>query len=136
MRLIVDTNRILSALLKKGLDRKIVSSQNIEFYTLDYSLEEIEKYMVYIVKKSKMSKDEVETLLSLFMENIAVISDEEVKSKMGEAKKTMKNIDINDSPILAAALAIPNDGIWTEDRHFEKQKRVKVWHSKDLLKYI
>ncbi len=136
MRLIVDTNIILSALLKEGLDRKIITSQNIEFYSLDYSLEEIEKYIDYIIKKSKLSKTEVETLLNLFMENIIIVSDEEIKAKIDEAMKIMKDIDIKDSPILACALAIPNDGIWSHDKHFEKQNRVKVWLSKDLLSYI
>ena len=124
MRIIVDSNMILSALLKQGLSRKIISSQNIEFYTLDYVLKEIGKYMGYIIQKSGMQKDEIEALLSYFMENIVVLSDEEVNSKMGEAKKIMEKIDIRDSPILACALAISNDGIWTEDKHFEKQNNI------------
>lgn len=136
MRIIVDSNRILSALLKGGLSRKIISSQAIEFYTIDYVLKEIRKYMDYIVEKSGMPKDEIESLLGFFMENITIVTDEEVRSKMEEAEKIMKNIDIRDSPILACALAIPNDGIWTEDRHFEKQDKVKVWHSADLLEYL
>ena len=136
MRLIVDTNKILSALLNKGLSRKIINSQNIDFYTVDYALEEINKYMGHIVKKSGLTKDEINTMLSLFMENVDIISDEKVKSKINEAMDVMEDIDPKDAPILSCALAIPNDGIWTEDKHFEKQKRVKIWHSKDLLKYI
>ncbi len=136
MRLIVDTNIILSALIKSGLSRKIISSQNIEFYTLDYIMEEINKYMDYIVEKSDMEKEEVETLLAFFMENIVVVSDEEVKSKIEEAKKIMKEFDINDAPILACALAIKNDGIWSEDKHFHIQKKVKAWHTKDLMEYL
>lgn len=136
MRLIVDTNKILSALIKDGKDRKIISSQNIDFFTLDYVLEEINKYRQYIVKKSGLSEEEIGTLLTLFMENISIVSDEKVKSKIGEAKNMMKNIDIKDSPIMACALAIPNNGMWTQDKHFGKQNKVKVWNSKDLLKYI
>tara|TARA_Y100000310_G_scaffold344949_1_gene460708 strand:- start:7012 stop:7422 length:411 start_codon:yes stop_codon:yes gene_type:complete len=136
MRLIVDTNIILSALLKEGLNRKIICSKDIEFYTIDYVLDEIRKYMDYIINKSEMSKDEIEILLSLFMENINILSDEETKQEIDEAKDIMKLIDINDAPILACALAVQNDGIWTEDKHFDKQKRVKVWHSSDLLAYI
>ena len=54
MRLIVDTNRILSALVRDGRDRKVISSQNMDFFTLDYVLEEIGKYRRYIVNKSKV----------------------------------------------------------------------------------
>ena len=82
MRIVVDTNRILSALLKDSRDRKIISSQNIDFFTLDYVLEEIHKYMDYIVEKSNLSKDEIDTLLNLFMENISIVPDNKVKSNV------------------------------------------------------
>jgi len=35
MRIIVDSNRIISALIKEGVSRKILSSKNIEFFTVD-----------------------------------------------------------------------------------------------------
>jgi len=136
MRLIVDSNRIISALIKNGVSRKILSSKNIEFFTIDYVLSEINKYKGTIIKKSNMSKEEIDTLFSLVMENINIIQDKDVKNKMKEAKEIMKDSDEKDAPFLAAALAIPNDGIWSHDKHFEKQNKVKVWISKDLLKYI
>ena len=74
-----------------------------------------------------------ELLFLLIFQNIKIISDEKVKSKMKEAMEIMKNIDIDDSPILACALAIQNDGIWTEDKHFDKQNKVKVWKTKYLI---
>jgi len=55
---------------------------------------------------------------------------------MPEALKIMENIDINDAPILACALAIRNQGIWTEDKHFEKQGKVRMWKSIELLDYV
>lgn len=97
---------------------------------------EIRKHMGYIAEKSGMPKEEIEALLTFFMENIVVLSDKEVKSKIREAKEVMKDIDINDAPILACALAIPNDGIWSEDKHFYHQNKVKVWRTKNLLEYI
>jgi len=136
MRLIVDSNRIISALIKEGVSRKILSSKNIEFFTIDYVLSEINKYKGAIIKKSNMSKEEIDTLFSLVMENISIAQDEDVKNKMKEAQRIMKDSDEKDAPFLAAALAIPNDGIWSHDKHFEKQNKVKVWISKDLLKYI
>lgn len=136
MRLIVDTNNILSALLNKGLSRKIINSQNIDFYTLDYALEEINKYGDYIVDKSRLTKEAIDTMFSLFIENVTIVPYEKIEVKIKEAMDIMKNIDPKDAPILACALAIPNDGIWTQDKHFEKQNKVKIWNSKNLLKYI
>jgi len=70
------------------------------------------------------------------MENINIVPDEIVKERMSEAIDIMEKIDINDSPILACALASPNNGIWTEDKHFEKQERIKVWKTKDLITFL
>lgn len=70
------------------------------------------------------------------MDNIHIIADKKVKDQMKKAIDIMKDIDVNDSPILACALAIPNDGIWTEDKDFDKQDNVKIWKTKNLKKYI
>ncbi len=136
MKLIVDTNRIIAALIKDGLARAIVSSKNIEFYTPDYVLDEVKKHFDYIIRKSGMTKENIELLFLLFMQNIRTILDKEIKVKIKEAIKIMKDIDINDAPILACALAMPNDGIWTEDKHFEQQNIIKVWKTKDLMRLI
>lgn len=48
----------------------------------------------------------------------------------------MEPIDPDDAPFLACALAICADGIWTEDAHFDRQDRVRVWKTSDLLDYI
>lgn len=123
MRLIVDSNEIISALIKEGMARTIITSDRIEFYSLEYVMDEIKKHMRYIVQKSGMNKREVELLFRLFIQNILLIPEEDIKLKMNEAVKIMKDIDINDSSILACALAVTNDGIWSEDKHLEKQNQ-------------
>ena len=95
MRLIVDSNEIISALIKEGMTRTIITSDRIEFYSLEYVMDEIKKHMGYIVQKSDMNKREVELLFRLFMQNILLIPEEDIKLKMNEAVKIMKDIDIN-----------------------------------------
>ena len=136
MRLIIDTNRIISALLKKGWTREIITSNNLEFYTVDYVMEELKKHTKYILKKTKMNEREFELLFDLVMEKISIVPDKKVKDQMKKAMDIMKEIDVNDSSILACALTIPNEGIWTEDKDFDKQKNVKIWKTKELKKYI
>ncbi|MBI5389071.1 hypothetical protein HZB01_01690 [Candidatus Woesearchaeota archaeon] len=136
MKIIVDTNQIIAALVKDGLTRKIITSKNLLFYAPIYVLEEVQKHLPVITKKAGIPKEDVKSLFSLFMENVSLISEEKINQKMADADKIMRDIDLNDSPILACALAIPNDGIWTEDKHFEKQGTVKVLKTKDMLRYI
>jgi predicted nucleic acid-binding protein len=136
MRLILDSNIILSCLIKDGITREILTSDNFIFYTLDYVFEEVMKYENIILKKSKMSKNELEVLYELIRENINIIPDEEIKPHFEKAYNIMEHIDLKDSPILACALAISNEGLWTTDKHFDKQNIIKVWKTKDLIKYL
>ena len=64
---------------------------------------------------------------------IDIIPDDKTLSFMEEAKNIMDAIDPNDTPFIALALAVENDGIWSGDRHFEQQDKVKVWTTKNLL---
>ena len=93
MKIIVDTNRILAALLSKGDTRRIILSSDIEFYTLDYVTEEINKYMDYILEKTGMNKKDADLLFSLFMQNITIIPEEDIKPNMKKALEIMKSID-------------------------------------------
>ena len=136
MRIIVDTNRIISALIKEGLTRDVITSEKIEFYSLDYVTEEVRKYIEYIISKSTLNKKEIELLFMLLMEKINIVPDEKIKTYMKEATNIMKNIDERDAPIMACALAVPNEGIWTEDKHFKQQDKVRVWATEELSKYI
>ena len=136
MKIIVDTNRILAALLSKGDTRRIILSSDIEFYTLDYVTEEINKYMDYILEKTGMNKKDVDLLFSLFMQNITIIPEEDIKPNMKKALEIMKSIDPKDTPVVACALSVKNSIIWSEDKHFDRQSKIKIYKTKDLLKYI
>jgi len=136
MKLVVDTNRIISALIKDGLSRKILYSDKFEFFSLKYVTKEIFKYKSLIVRKSKKKEEDVDLLISLLFEKITILEEKTVLKKMSYALEIMKNIDIKDAPILAAALCFENEGIWTEDKHFDRQDLVKVWKTSDLLKFM
>lgn len=70
------------------------------------------------------------------MSNMYVVDDSIIKYKFEEAKYIMDKIDKDDTPFIALALAVTNDGIWTDDKHFEKQSRIKVWKTQILSSYL
>ena len=41
--------------------------------------------------------------------------------------------ETGDFPFLALALSVANNGIWTADKHFERQKKVKIWKTDELV---
>jgi len=50
-------------------------------------------------------------------------------------EKIMDKIDPDDTQFIAAALATNSD-IWSDDTHFTKQNKVKVWTTKELIKSL
>ena len=47
----------------------------------------------------------------------------------------MDKIDPDDTPFITAALATKSD-IWSDDKHFEKQNKIRVKKTSDLVKYV
>jgi predicted nucleic acid-binding protein len=104
--------------------------------TPKFTLEELKGNRKEILTKTRLSGTAFESLLSIIMSNLYVVDDSIIKYKLEEAKRIMDKIDKNDTPFIALALAIANDGIWTDDKHFERQNRIKVWKTSDLIRFI
>jgi predicted nucleic acid-binding protein len=136
MRLIINTNRIIAALIKDSYSRKIIMSGKFELVTISFASNEIKKHKREILDKTNLSEIEFDNLLSIFLKKIYVIDDIVINSKTKEARKIMDNIDPDDSPFIALALSIKNDGIWSDDMHFSKQNVIKVWRTDQLFRPV
>jgi len=77
MKLVIDTNNIISALIKNGISRRIIVSPVIQFITPDHTLKEISKYKETICKKAKITSNEFDILFSIIFEHITIIPKEE-----------------------------------------------------------
>lgn len=136
MRIIVDTNRIIAALIRDSASREILFSKKFEFYTVSLTLLEIGRYKREIIKKAGIEGFEFEPLLSLFLGRIRMVEDKLIKLRFDEAKKIMDDIDRDDTPFIALSLALDYTPIWTDDAHFYKQKVVKALTTQDMLKLV
>lgn len=136
MRLVVDANVLISALVRKSTVRGLLLHPFFEFYVPEYCIEEIERHVGEISKRSGLSIENVYLLLGVLLASVQVVPAERVVKKWDETEKIMGKIDRDDVPFIALALSFPNDGIWSEDKHFLQQKRVKVWRTQQLLKLL
>lgn len=59
-----------------------------------------------------------------------------IKDTFGSAKMIMDKIDKDDTAFVALSLASDNDGIWSDDKHFLRQKIIKVWKTAELLQLL
>jgi len=134
MKLVIDTNVIISALLKNSVTREILLFPSMEFLLPEYALEEVEAHKDTISKRSGLSKEEIDIVLSVLLDNITIISAAEIKDNLTKAHRIIGSIDPFDVPFVALALSIENDGIWSNDKHFENLKGIKVWKTAEILK--
>jgi len=136
MRLVIDTSILISALLKDSVTREILFFSSIDFLLPEYAFEEIDKHKDNISARSGLSREEIEIVLSLIIENITIIPASKLKPYMGKAHKIIGSIDLFDVPFVALALSIDNDGIWSNDKHFKNLKGIKIWKTSDVFNYF
>ena len=135
MKLVIDTNILISALVKDGFTREFIINQNFKFELISpaYVFSEIAKYKQDILKKTKISEEEFYFLLTTLMKYISVINPFYYNLYLNEANEIIGHIHITDVPFLAVALAF-HCPVWSDDNHFQKQKKVKVLTTKDIVK--
>ena len=75
-------------------------------------------------------------MINDLLQRVQVIGFDRYVHRYLEAEEIIGEIDPDDAPFIALALSIPNDGIWSNDKHFLKQDRVKIWTTGDLIKLI
>lgn len=132
MKVVIDTNVFMSALIKDSITREILLYEKINFYLPEYALGEVKKYKSDLLSKGNYDENELEELFLFLLQNIAIVPKEDVKEYMQIADEVMRDIDIDDSSFIAAALAINADGIWSYDRHFLQQDKIKVFTTEEL----
>lgn len=123
IRLVVDTNTLMSALLKdNSITAKLLKSEFFDLYYPEDGLREIEYYKKYMISKRKktLQKQSFDYALKFILESIRIISSELYSQRMKDAYEVMKEIDEKDTPFLALALQL-NCPIWSNDKHFKHQ---------------
>jgi len=130
MKLVIDTNSIISALIKNGISRRIIVSPAIKFIAPDYTLKEISNYKKMICKKAKITSNEFDILFNLIFEYITIIPKEEYEDFFDSAKTLIDDID--DVPFIALCLAVKADGLWSDDTHFKTRKEIIIFRTREL----
>jgi predicted nucleic acid-binding protein len=136
MKLVIDSNRIIAALIRDSTNRRIILSQRFQFVCPPEMVDEILKYKDFIIKKAKSTDKQFDELFSLILDELRISDIEKMYKFIPKAEAIMKEIDPKDVWFIAVALLEQTDGIWTEDGHFLKQNAVKIYSTKDLMMYL
>lgn len=137
MELVVNTNRIIAALVKDSISRKIIYSTKFQFFTIEFGLKEVEKYKSLIKEKTGLNEEQFNDLMRKITANITVFTEKEISIKaLSKSTRIMGKIDPKDIPFLALSIELGNKSIWSDDKHFLEQKEVKVFSTKELAKTL
>jgi predicted nucleic acid-binding protein len=132
VEVVVDTNVIISALLKDGSARKLLLLAPFRFYTVPYARREIEKHRDGLVKRAGIDDETFQYLMDKIFERIEVVSPEIINPYRERAIEAMKNIDPDDAPFIALALYLECP-IISEDKHLKRQTIVKTFTMREIL---
>lgn len=135
MKIVVDTNRVVAALIKDSLSRFILTHGEAEFITIWFGREELKKHKKEILEKANVSEEVLELILDKLFQKIVLLDDRVVAKYLPEAEGIIGKTDKADAPFIAAALATGAD-IWSEDKHFLKQDKIRIWRTAELAKEL
>ena len=130
--IVIDSNILISALIKKGSTREILTDFNVNFLFPEQGLEEIYFYKSEIIRKAKINEKEFDVLLLRLLRYIRLIQIDIFINFKYREEKIMSKIDKDDIIFVACALAF-NCPIWSNDKHFLKQKIIKILVTKEIL---
>ena len=130
IRIIVDANIILSALLGGGA-RFVLFSRRFEFVTTEFTLDEVTRYLPLVETKSGVSVEELQKMISLLP--IIFYPKDRYRRTLARAKKAIIHIDPHDADLLALYF-IERTYLWSEDRDFEKiEPPIRILKTKDFF---
>lgn len=136
MILVIDTNILLSALIRDSATRKIIIKSEWEFYYPETALHEVRKYQRLVIEKSGISEAEYNALLDLLLKHIILIPEEQLLKYNKDANKLIGKIDADDAVFLAAAMSINDSKIWSNDPHLHMQKKIKAFKTEEILRIL
>jgi len=99
----------------------------------EYVFEEVRRHLPVLRKRSRLSVRDSDRLLERLSGYFTIVSADAVARRLPEATRIMAGIDPTDSAYLAAALAVPCDGIWSDDLHFRRQTAIRSWTTPELV---
>ncbi len=138
MKLVVDTNIIIAALLKQSTTRRLIANPKLELFAPDFLLDEITSHKRELLSKSGLDGETFDAFLAGIGKIVTVLPEGFYREELPAALRAVP--DAKDAPFLALALALGGKngtvGIWSEDCHFQKQTLATHHRTSQLLKLI
>lgn len=123
-RVVVDANRVISALLSDGETRRQLFTTEAHLFAPAFLSEEIAKHRPMLARRSDLDPGDLGALLDRIFDQVVWVPDAAVEAHLDEATQALGEVDPKDVPYLACALAVGADAVWSHDRDFDEQDLV------------
>jgi len=132
MRLVVDANVVIAALVADSRTRELIVTLEPDLLTPAFVYDEMENYEAMIVEKSGMEPDRVAQFVDLLFRYISVVPVDEFHPAIEEADAAIGDTDPDD--VLYLACAVANDAaVWSDDSDFDEQEVVETYSTGDVI---
>ena len=87
MKIVLDVNVIISALIKDSITREILVKSEHEFYFPISAKKKLKKYEELVLKKSGLTKNQLETVMKGIYSNINLVAGEKLQEQKKSSEK-------------------------------------------------
>jgi len=130
MKLVIDANILFAALIKEGITIQLLLNKDIELYSPNFVIEELDKHIEEILYKMKRDTFSFENKLLLIKQALRIVKDAEYDEFIEQAEQFVQDENDADYIALALKLRIP---IWSNDKMLKKQKLAKVYNTIEII---
>jgi predicted nucleic acid-binding protein len=132
MKLVVDTNVFMSALIKDGMTRKLIVKSPVSLLFPEIILHEVRAHEKEVIVKSGLDKVRYHSLQKKLLQYFDIVPTEVLRSAKEDALSIALPIDKDDALFFAAAL-VYNAPIWSDDKRLKLQDRVRVLNTPEVV---
>ncbi len=136
VNIIIDSKVLISALVRDSTTREIIISSDYNFFLPEFCLDEIEEHKKELIDKSRLYEEDFDELLISLLSYVKIIKTKDVVEYRERAFEIIGSIDKDDAIFFACALAYPGSAIWSNDAHFERQDKIKIYTTKSLIEEL
>ena len=133
MEIVVDTNILISSLIKSVRIRELICSQKLILYAPEHIIAECLRHKTEIIDLAGIEIYDFNKLIAILLGKINIVPEEEFKLFIKEALKLVTHPE--DAPFIAVALAM-NIPLWTDDKALKQQSIVKIFTTGELFNLI
>ena len=133
MQLVVDANILFAAFLKEAVTRELLLDSRLSLFAPEHLIQETSRHLNHsasIRRRIGLSDRALQELFSILTLRIQVVSKKSYQSFVKEAQLFAPHEE--DAPYLALAMFL-NIPIWSNDKGFKNQEKVRVYSTQELL---